>query len=183
MSYLDESVTSITGFEGAIPWMYLDSRGLVTAGVGHMIPDAKSAQALSFQDSSGQAASADAILADYNRVLGMTSNRASDFYKVSASLLLSEKAIAALLLANLQACDQSLRSHFVHYDTFPAPAKLALLDMVFNLGAAKLFGTYPHFCAAVSAGDWNTAAAQCHREGPGQARNHWTAQQFQLAAQ
>jgi len=35
-------------FEGCVPWMYRDTVGKVTVGVGLMLPDAKTAQALPF---------------------------------------------------------------------------------------------------------------------------------------
>ena len=36
-------------FEGSIPFMYVDSTGNVTVGVGNMLPNAAAAQKLAFQ--------------------------------------------------------------------------------------------------------------------------------------
>jgi GH24 family phage-related lysozyme (muramidase) len=35
-------------FEGCVPWMYRDTVGKVTVGVGLMLPDVRAAQALPF---------------------------------------------------------------------------------------------------------------------------------------
>ncbi len=55
---------------------------------------------------------------------------------------------------------------------------MALLDMIYNLGASGLFKGFPHLVAAVEAGAWAQAAERCIRRGPGAARNAWTRQQF-----
>ena len=41
---------------------------------------------------------------------------------------------------------------------------------------------YPRMLAAIDVRDWNTAAAQSHREGIGEARNQETAALFQSAS-
>jgi GH24 family phage-related lysozyme (muramidase) len=182
MSYLDESAAQLAIFEASIPWMYLDSRGYVTVGVGDMLPNVTSAQALAFVDSSSQPASPAAILADFQRVAAMTSNLTANAYRTATALQLPTDAVTALLMARIRDFDQNLSAKFSGYSTFPDPAKLGLLDMIFNLGAYKLFSTYPTFMRYVENTDWAGAALQCHRNGPSPARNAWTVQQFNLAA-
>lgn len=49
-------------WEGKVPWMYLDSKGLVTVGVGFYLKDVTQAQALPFINmSTGNPATADEI--------------------------------------------------------------------------------------------------------------------------
>ena len=182
MSYIDDSLTNLKNFEGSVPWMYLDTRGLVTVGVGQMLPDAASAQSLAFVDSSGQPATPDAILADFKRVSGLAPAHSPGFYRVPTSLVLPPDAIDTLLMNRVTDFDSQLSARFPAYASFPDPAKLGLLDMIYNLGAAKLFGSFPHFMSCVDNQDWLGAAASCHRVGPSQARNDWTKQQFQAAA-
>ena len=46
MSYLDDSLAHLEIFEGTVPWMYLDTKGLVTVGVGEMVANAARAESL-----------------------------------------------------------------------------------------------------------------------------------------
>lgn len=182
MSYIDDSLTNLKDFEGVVDWMYLDTRGLVTVGVGQMLRDAISAQSLTFVDSSGQSATQDAIQNDYDRVSALEPAHSPAFYRVPTSLVLPPPAIDALLMSRVTDFDGQLSARFPAYASFPDPAKLGLLDMVYNLGAAELFGTFRHFMSCVDNQDWLGAAANCHRVGPSQARNDWTRQQFEAAA-
>jgi hypothetical protein len=75
-----------------------------------------------------------------------------------------------------------LRSQVPGYDKLPDPAKLGLLDMVYNLGPGRLFSQFPRLLAAVEAGHWDQAAAMSSRRGPAPVRNEWTRQQFLAAA-
>ena len=182
MSYIDDSLTNLKKFEGSVQWMYLDTKGLVTVGVGEMLPDTASAQLLAFVDSNGQPATQDAILADYDRVSALAPAHSPGFYRIPTSLLLPPPAIDTLLMNHLNLFDGQLAGRFPAYASFPDPAKLGLLDMIYNLGAPKLFGTFPHFMSCVDNQDWLGAAANCHRVGPNQERNEWTKQQFMAAA-
>ena len=164
-------------FEGCVPWMYRDTVGKVTVGVGLMLPDAAAAEALPFLEA-GHAASPAQIHADFQRVMQLPEGKTAGFYRCSSSLKLPESAIDARLLAVLEGFEQRLRARLQHYDSFPDGAKLALLDMIYNLGPGELFSGYPHLLAAVEQGAWAQAAAQCLRHGPGEARNAWTRTQF-----
>jgi len=182
MSYLDDSVAQLRIFEGVIPWMYLDTRGLVTVGVGQMLAAVSAAQALPFIDANGNPVASDVILAEYNRVAGLPMGQTPGTYRTDASPTLAAASIDSLLMGRVQDFDQQLSAKFANYAAFPDPAKLGLLDMIYNLGPAKLFGTYPSFMGCVNNDNWTGAAGQCNRFGPSQARNDWTRQQFLAAA-
>jgi GH24 family phage-related lysozyme (muramidase) len=164
-------------FEGCVPWMYRDTVGKVTVGVGLLLPDAKAAQALPFVLDT-RPATPEEIAAEYARVDAMTIGRASAFYKVPASLTLTQQTIDTKLSTVLAGFESDLRTEFPHYDTLPDGVKMALLDMIYNLGPAGLFRGFPHLVAAVQAGAWVQAAEHCMRRGPGTARNAWTREQF-----
>jgi len=157
--------------------MYLYTVGKVTVGVGCMLPDSDTAAGLPFTVD-GQAATADQITADFERVTGMAAGQVAGFYKQSSSLQLPQSAIDAQLQQTLQNFEGQLRAALPGYDGFPPTAKMALLDMAYNLGPAKLLREYVHMLAAVNQGDWATAATNCSRIGPSPARNAWTRQQF-----
>jgi len=39
-TYLEQSLAKLKEFEGCVPWMYRDTVGKITVGVGLMLPDA-----------------------------------------------------------------------------------------------------------------------------------------------
>jgi GH24 family phage-related lysozyme (muramidase) len=176
-TYLDESLTKLEWFEGAIPWMYLDTRGYVTVGVGLMLPNAAAAQKLPFMIGS-RAATADEISAEYARVEAMPMGRPALHYHVVNGLVLEKAEIDSLLRTVLAGFEGEIRAKLTGYDGFPDSVKLALLDMAYNLGPVGLLHGYPTLITAVEAGNWSKAAASCFRHGPGAARNQWTQQMF-----
>jgi GH24 family phage-related lysozyme (muramidase) len=176
-TYLEQSLTKLKEFEGCVPWMYRDTVGKVTVGVGLMLPDAKAAQSLPFMLGT-RAATPEEIAAEFARVDTMAMGHASAFYKTPASLELTQQTIDAKLTSVLQGFEADLRAEFPHYDSLPDGIKMALLDMIYNLGPAGLFKGFPHLVAAVQTGEWAQAAQHCTRRGPGEARNDWTQKQF-----
>ena len=182
MAYLDDSIAQLILFEGSVPWMYLDSRGYVTVGVGDMLPNVASAQALAFVDEAGTASIGGDISADFLRVAALEPNLRPAAYRSPSSPQLPQDVIASGLRAQLIDFENDLSGRLGNYASFPDPAKLGLLDMIFNLGESKLFNGFPTFIRYVGNTDWANAAMQCHRVGPGDARNAWTAHQFSLAA-
>jgi GH24 family phage-related lysozyme (muramidase) len=164
-------------FEGCVPWMYRDTVGKITVGVGLMLPDVEAAQALPFLACS-EPATPEQITAEFTRVEALPLGRPSSFYKSPASLQLTQQTIDAKLISILKNFEADLRTEFPHYDTLPDAIKLALLDMIYNLGPAGLFKGFPHLVAAVQTGAWAQAAEHCMRRGPSAARNNWTRNQF-----
>jgi len=175
--YLDESLAKLKEFEGCVPWMYRDTVGSVTVGVGLMLPDAGAAQGLPFslQD---RTATAEEIAADFKRVMQLPSAREAAYYKAVTSPELPQETIDAKLRAVLVEFDGEIRAKLKGYDSLPDDVKLALLDMAYNLGPAGLFREYPKMLAAVKAGAWAQAAAESVRNGPSAARNSWTRAMF-----
>lgn len=176
-NYLEQSLTKLKEFEGCIPWMYRDTVGKVTVGVGLMLPDAKTAETLPFV-AGARAATPAEIAAEFSRVNALAAGHSSSFYKTPNSLELTQQTIDAKLSTILQGFEADLRTQIPHYDNLPDAVKMALLDMIYNLGPVRLFQDFPHLIAAVKSGEWTTAAAHCIRRGPGPARNNWTREQF-----
>ena len=179
--YLEQSLEKIKEFEGSVPWMYLDTVGKVTVGVGLMLANETAAHALPFVAGAG-AATPDQIARDFSRVSAMKKGQLARFYLSRQGLQLSEDTIDARLRETLEGFEGYLRSHIAGYDTLPDAAKLALLDMIYNLGPGRLFAEYPRLIAAIERADWRSAAVASQRRGPSPARNAWTRQQF-LAAE
>ena len=157
--------------------MYRDTVGKITVGVGLMLPDASAAAALPFLAGDRPATPAE-IAANFARVDALAMGHPAAFYKHPGSLELPQTTIDAKLRSVLQSFETDLRTQITHYDTLPDNVKMALLDMIYNLGPIGLFKGFPHFIAAVETGDWTQAADRCTRRGPGPGRNAWTREQF-----
>lgn len=183
MSYIDDSVTLLqsSAFEGTIPWMYLDSRGNPTVAVGQLLTTLAAALALPFMSPDGGAADGDEIEADYNRVKAMSAGLSANRYRVESSPIMRAADISALLRTRVVEFDSQLRGFYPNFDSFPDGVKLALLDMIFNLGLGGL-EKYTNMNASIKRLDFSSAANQCYRHGPDQERNNWTKNQFLEAA-
>lgn len=176
-TYFEQSLVKLKEFEGCVPWMYLDTVGKVTVGVGVMLPDAASATGLPFR-TAGRVATVEEIRAEFARVSGMPAGRAAAFYRCIREMELEQAAIDSRLRIVLQGFEGNLRSALAEYASLPDAVKMALLDMAYNLGPAGLLKGYPRMIEAVEQGAWAQAAAACLRRGPSAERNAWTRQQF-----
>ena len=179
--YLDDAVAAITGFEGRIQWMYLCTADQVTVGTGEMIPTAHAALSYPFRRPNAEFSNAEEILAEFDRVSKMPSGYTAKSYRRSGSLLLADEDIDKALQQTVKTCVSDLASLFPNFHDFPDPAKVALIDMRFNLGFTKLRVEYPKLCQWVKAQRWEAASLECHRIGPSEERNAWAKEQFLLA--
>jgi len=173
----------LPGFEGNIPHMYLDTKGLVTAGIGHMIPNLDWAQQIPFVGrNTGAPASAGDIQTDYQAVAAAVKGQGPGAYTGITALDLPDGWAVQDASQRLQGeYLPPLKAQYPAYETYPQPAQIALLDMIYNLGGPGL-AKFVQFKAAVVAGDWQLASQQCYRNGIQLARNNWAAQQFLAAA-
>ena len=176
-SYIEQSLAKLEQFEGSIPWMYRDTVGRVTVGVGLMLPDAEAAVALPFQLGARAAAEAE-IRAEFARVSTQPMGRPALFYQRAGGMELMKPEIDALLHKVLLGMETTVRGRLSDYDGLPDGVKMALLDMAYNLGPAGLLDGFPRLIRAVEARDWSGAAAASFRHGPGAARNQWTRAMF-----
>ena len=181
MSYLQTSYDSLKRWEGSVPYMYLDSVGLVTVGIGFMLPNVFAASALPFMNSAGDSSAQIEIATDFARVKDMIPNKLPKFYYHSESPILPQAEIDRQLAAKVNAFEVVLRRYFPDYDAYPDSVKLGLIDMTYNLGPARFRAQYPKFYAAILAHNWGLAAAQSHRNGPSEERNEWCKNLFMEA--
>jgi GH24 family phage-related lysozyme (muramidase) len=175
--YLEETISKLKEFEGCVPWMYRDTAGKVTVGVGLMLPNAATASALPFLIA-GVPASPEQIAEEFARVNALAQGKLPAFYKLPTSPELPQPVIDAKLTSVLTEFEATLRAKLTGYDALPDGVKMALLDMAYNLGPAGLLTGYPHMLNAVKTGSWSQAAAECSRQGISAARNSWTQAQF-----
>lgn len=171
--------------EGDVPWLYCDSRGNVTVGIGHLVATSSDAAALPMVRPDGTAASDleksdawHAVKAAYDD----EEPEAAGHYRTLSTIRLPvdvAESLACELLASTFLPGVAKLCPGV--EGFPLPARRALVDLAYNLGVGGL-ARFPAMLAACNAGNWLAASEQCHRLGVNQARNDWTAQCFRDAA-
>jgi hypothetical protein len=84
---------------------------------------------------------------------------------------------------------------FAGFDSYPLPAREALIDIAYNAGVGdeeKIVGgkthkatglhAFRHLRQAVESGDWLAAARASHRSSSRETRNKWTRELFEEAA-
>jgi GH24 family phage-related lysozyme (muramidase) len=167
-----------TAFEGVVPYMYLDIKGLVTVGVGNLIDPVEVAQALPFQFKNkpgtagppGSGATADQIATEWQS-LKHNPNLANAGSEACASLTqleLSDEAIDSLILDRVTSNEDFLKRQpwFRGFETWPADAQLGLLSMAWAMGPAGP-GEFALFRAACDRLDFSAAAAECQMDATG----------------
>jgi GH24 family phage-related lysozyme (muramidase) len=178
---MQQAIPWLIRAEGMKSYIYLDTAGFMTVGVGHMIgkPAAPSADAWKFEwrDTTTDKLQNEPkeIGKEFERLSRLNYGPAitAHSFAKAATLKLDETQIKRLLEADINDFLAQLRRKFPTFDSFPETAQLALLDMAFNLGTTKFLGTYPTLINAVlqEKPNWEVAAAQCHRRGPSEERN------------
>ena len=170
-------------FEGNISHMYLDTEGLVTVGIGNMLPNAQAACALAFVNRTTAAPATIAeIVADFERVTLQKKGMRASSYRAFTELDMSPAQIDTLFNRRVDEFVGQLQTHYVGFSRFPPSAQLAILDMAFNLGASAVKKRWPKLNQAIDRGDWAAAAVECVRPGANPARNEGTIDLFRKAA-
>ena len=179
----EDAVKYFREHEGVVSHMYLDVVGLVTIGVGFMLPNPAAAQALNLvHRDTGDAAAAAEKSQDWESVNAQEKAKLAGTYKKFTKLDLPDEEIDRELAGRLGDFVRSLRQRFPDFDEFPDQAQIGLLDMIYSLGPRGLFHGFPKFCAAVDAQDWNTCAREGVRRNVSDARNADLEQLFLDAA-
>ena len=170
-------------FEGKVNHLYLDSKGLVTVGVGHLISNLADAQKLAFKSAKGLPASAAEIKIDCDSVKKQPANRVALFYKKYTTLTLPNTEIDKLTNKHIDSFEDELKQIYRDFSTFPPETKMALFDLIFNVGATNLRNKWPNFNAAINAKDWQQAANNSKRGIPvSDERNRYVKELLEKAA-
>ena len=176
-------------FEGDIPWLYLDTVNKVTIGIGHMIPTADAVSAIPL-GRDGQAASEADKRTAYAAVAAATdrSLRGANAFQDLSDLRVSQEQSAALFVAKFAEIFAEAQRQFQDvgggFAAWPKRVQLATFDMAYNLGPQGLYRSFPTFrTKGLAVRDYLVCARECRRIGPSPARNTWTRDQFEAAAQ
>jgi hypothetical protein len=155
-------------FEGYLPYMYLDVKGLVSTGMGNLIDPISLAEPLPWKKSDGSKASKEEIDAAWNTVKGRQDLKMSGGGAQAGltNLHLDDDGIQQLIDQKLDLNDKILSSRFPGYQSWPAYAQMAVNSMAWAMGANFKF---PKFESAVNAlvPDFKTAAIEGHMNADG----------------
>lgn len=167
-------------YEGKVEHMYLDTKGYVTVGVGSMLSDATAATKLPFVHSStNELATHEQIKDEFLRIKARPYGK-SEFaskFKPFTTLKLTESVMNEQIAHHIQSFEKELRSIYgdEQFASYPENVKLALFDMIFNLGMSKLKDTYPKFNGHIRNGNYEQAALESKRNGIQASRNAYVA--------
>ncbi len=162
----------IVPFEGVVNHMYLDTVGLVTVGVGNMLPTPAAARMLAFVHNYDlKPATPQEITMEFDVIHDQPKGRKESFYKAYTKLKLTDLEIVSLFNKRVDDFVESLTHYYKHFRGYPETVQLAMLDMAFNLGAFALANRWPKLNAAINAGDWQQAAVHSLRPQSHDARN------------
>ena len=181
-------------WEGEHPFMYVDTRGYVTTGIGHLLKTPEGALKLPWRHSkTGRPATPAEVRSTFERV-----RQAAVQFKPGhpnakgippaaceklSDLVLPEGFATRLATSRLNTeFLPHLRELFPGFDRYPLPAQHAIVDMGYNLGVAKLKHEFPAFVAACRNGNFVDAARESHRSSCREERNRATADLLDQAA-
>lgn len=184
-----KALALIGSFEGRVPWMYLDTNGYVTVGIGNLLATPQTALALvwyhnALHDDAGQEAGPTEISDEWARVHAAVPGRVASSYRAITMLELADAETDRLFGKRVDEFEVQLVGEFPDFPTWPEPAQLGALDMIFNCGLGELKRDFPHYMQALHDGDFAGAAEHCHRKSKrgGDERNEAVRKLFEAAA-
>lgn len=180
-----DAFTKLVEYEGDLPKLYLDTAGKPTVGIGDMLEGVAAAKELPFyikakNPKTGkmeERLATDAeIQASWDAVAAVPQPASCDndntnscygadvYQQIKGNkVYLKEKDRVSKAKSDINEFGDDLKNAYADFDTFPDKVKLALYDMVFNLGAHKLVHEFVHFTAAIKRRDWKKAAEESVR--------------------
>lgn len=164
--------------------MYLDTKGLVTIGVGNLLAAESDAYALAFiKRDTGNKATREEIVTEYRHLKAQQPGMVASKYETFTNLTLTDDIIDELLETHVIEFETGLKKEFSRFDSYPEQAQEALLDMAFNLGVEGLIRKFPTLVKNAHECQWEICAQESHRKGIGDTRNQETRQLFLEAAE
>ena len=186
-----ELYKNLEKYEGRFEHIYLYTKGKVTVGVGHLIPNRNAIVALVFYKSKNNLPTTIATTqekqTEYDAVAklpwGQRYGAAS--FKKSTTLVMTAETINQLLDRHIDSFYKELTGIYKKskgypddFDNLHSNVQLALFDMIFNLGASKIMNNFPSLDLAIKKGDWKKAAPETNRPDVSTTRNQYVKQLF-----
>jgi len=172
-------IAKVKDFEGFTDFMYLDSTGHVTIGVGILLENSGAAKnaGITFKNrKTNKAATPAEIEQDFNAIKGAAKGMTESKYE-KLTQLVATGGLDARLKKELNQAKTDAKSFFPDFDKLPDTAQWALVDMAFNLGGAglkkyaKLKAALEKAVQSKAKADWEAAAKESNRNGIQSSRN------------
>ena len=96
-------------------------------------------------------------------------------FKSATNLKLTDSTINEITNKHIASFEAELKQIYgaTEFNKHPENVKLALFDMIFNLGMPKLKNNYPRFNWFIKACDYKSAATESNRNGIAAERNQY----------
>lgn len=163
----------LTQYEGKANFMYLDVKGLVTTGIGHLIDPVNRAMSLEFGTAGGGVADAGTVAKEWTTVKGRIDliHRGAAAFAGITNLRLTELGIQNMVLShaagivNYITTNASARTFYSNFENWPADAQLGFLGVAWGGIPIPQFGWHK-FPLACRDEDWDKAASECYIKSP-----------------
>ena len=172
-------IAKLKDFEGDADFMYLDSRGNVTIGVGILLANAAAAKGagITFKNRKTKKTATPAeIEKDYNSVKAAPKGMLESKYEKFTELV-ATGGLDSRLAKELSQAKSDAKSYYPDFNNLPDSAQWALVDMAFNLGGtglkkyAKMKAALEKAVQSKAKADWEAAAKESNRNGIQSSRN------------
>lgn len=150
-------------FEGTLYHMYLDVRGLVTTGIGLLLPKSL-ALTFTWYHANGAIATQAEVAAGWDKIDSLQAYKKwggnSAVFRNACDLRLDEAGMMQAFASHLKNDETHLRHYFPNYDNVCADAQLALHSMAWADGSA-FSPHYPKFTKTFLANDFLGCVDNC----------------------
>jgi GH24 family phage-related lysozyme (muramidase) len=173
-------IAKLKDFEGYTDYMYLDSKGNVTIGVGILLASAGAAKSagITFKNRKTKKTATPAeIEKDYNSVKGAPKGMLESKYEKYTELV-ATGGLDTRLQKELSQAKSDAKAYYPDFGNLPDSVQWALVDMAFNLGGAglkkyaKLKTALEKAVQSKAKEDWEAAAKESNRNGIQSSRNN-----------
>ena len=183
---------NLVDYEDSINHLYLDTKGKVTVGIGHLISNKNAMSGVTLYKVKNKLLTTPATLqekmTEYTNIAKQPWGKrySAKYFEKHTTLKMKEFDINYLFNKHLDSFYLELKNIYKkekgfsqNFDDFHKDVQLALFDMIFNLGATKLVNSFPKFNAAIKKDDFKEAAKQSHRLDVDEARNKYVQKLFE----
>ncbi|SNR89185.1 MULTISPECIES: peptidoglycan-binding domain-containing protein [unclassified Azospirillum] len=196
--WLDEAVEMLVRHEDAYEYPYGDSLGFITVGVGANVNQWDQFKSLPWrmETEDGRFATLTEVTDGYEKLRKFIDDARAEAekngekkinylakkYKKITKLRLSSADYKKMLKDSVQQFEKDLRKKFSGFSCFPTPAKIVLMDMIYNIGTTKFNAEkWKNLFAAIAIRDWGAAAQQSNRNAIPDERNKAVRTYFEKA--
>jgi hypothetical protein len=161
-------------YEGKVNFMYLDVKGLVTIGIGHLIDPVSMALKLEFGSKGGGGPVSGAeVTAEWQTVKARKDliGQGSAAFGAITKLQLTDNGIKSMVNDDAKSIENYIKTNasaarfYSNWDNWPADAQLGFLGVAWGGIPLPQFGWHK-FPEACRLEDWDTAAVECKINSP-----------------